>query len=396
MFRRGPGRIIPSHKKIAVLLFCLALICILVFATHGADSGMCADDKGPISDHFDGELFINPGVNVPVPPPSGEEPKRGISWWILRWVVGNDWPKWPEIKDTPHGKPTAATVPKGSVLVTPVGHATFLIQIDGINLLTDPIWSQRCSPVSWIGPKRYQEPGIIFKDLPPIDAVLVSHNHYDHLDLPTLKSLAAKGVQHAITTLGNRDLILSTDIPTVDELDWWQSVQLSKDVTVTMVPAQHFSSRTLWDRNKTLWGGFIISGPSGNVYYSGDTGYGPHFREIARRFSPISVAILPIAPYRPSNASEPPHRHYPEIHMGPAEAVQAHLDLRAGLSIAAHFQVFQLGIDGFDDARNELKLILAKRDLKADVFITPPPGQPVVLTSRFVDMKGLQKAGVNR
>ena len=396
MFRRRPGRIIPSNKKIAVLLFGLALIGILVFATHGADSGMCADDKRPISDHFDGELFINPGVNVPVPPPSGEEPKRGVSWWILRWVVGNDWPKWPEIKDGTHGKSTTATVPKGSVLVTPVGHATFLIQIDGINLLTDPIWSQRCSPVSWIGPKRYQEPGIIFEDLPPIDAVLVSHNHYDHLDRPTLKSLAAKGVSRAITTLGNRDLILGTDISTVDELDWWQSVQLSKDVTITMVPAQHFSSRTLWDRNKTLWGGFIISGPSGNVFYSGDTGYGPHFREIARRFSPISVAILPIAPYRPSNASEPAHRHYPEIHMGPAEAVQAHLDLCPRLSIAAHFQVFQLGVDGFDDARNELKSLLAKRDLKTDVFITPPLGQSVVLTSRFVDIKGLQKAGVNR
>ena len=396
MFRDGSGRISPSHNKIALLLFCLALIGFLFFCMHRADQGMCADGKERISDHFDGNLFINPGVNSPVPPPSGEEPKRGISWWILRWIVGNDWPKWPDIKNGNQVEPLAGNVPKGSILVTPVGHATFLIQLDEINILTDPIWSYRCSPVSWAGPKRHQSPGIRFEDLPLIDAVLVSHNHYDHLDLPTLKSLAEKGVQRSITTLGNRDLICSTGIPIVEELDWWQSVRLSKDVTVTVVPAQHFSSRTLWDRNKTLWGGFIISGPSGNIFYSGDTGYGSHFRDIARRFSPIGVAILPIAPYRPANASEPLHRHYPEIHMGPAEAVQAHLVLRARLSIAAHFQVFQLGVEGFDDAQNELKSSLARFGLKQDAFITPPPGQPVALTPRFVDMKGLQKAGGNR
>ena len=396
MFRRGQGRISRSHKIIAVLLFCLALMYFPVFGSHWTDSGMCADDKERIYDHFDGSLFINPVVNASPSVPMGEEPKRGISWWILRWIVGNDWQKWPETADGTQVANAVANVTKGSILVTPVGHATFLIQLDGLNILTDPIWSERCSPVSWVGPKRHQAPGIRLEDLPPIDAVLVSHNHYDHLDLPTLKLLAAKGVQRSITTLGNGDLIYGTGIPIVDELDWWQALRISKNVTVTVVPAQHFSSWTLWDRNKTLWGGFIISGPSGNIFYSGDTGYGSHFRDIARRFSPIRVAILPIAPYRPSNASETPQRHYPEIHMGPAEAVQAHLDLRARLSIAAHFQVFQLGVEGFDDARNELKSALARRYLKPDVFITPPPGQSVELRSRFVDMKYLRKAGANR
>ena len=148
------------------------------------------------------------------------------------------------------------------------------------------------------------KPGIRFEDLPPIDVVLVSHNHYDHLDLPTLKRLAKRGTPRSIVPLGNLDLIKSAGIPTVDELDWWQSVRLSPDVTITLVPAQHFSSRTLWDRNKTLWGGFVISGPSGNVFYSGDTGYGPHFQEIARRFSPIRVALLPIAPFRPQKTND--------------------------------------------------------------------------------------------
>ncbi len=124
--------------------------------------------------------------------------------------------------------------------MTAIGHGTFLIQMDGLNILTDPIWSDRCSPVSWAGPKRYRAPGVRFEELPPIDAVLVSHNHYDHLDVPTLKRLAQKGAPCAITPLGNRDLIIETGIPEVDELDWWQSVRLSEGVTVTMVPAQHF------------------------------------------------------------------------------------------------------------------------------------------------------------
>jgi L-ascorbate metabolism protein UlaG (beta-lactamase superfamily) len=262
--------------------------------------------------------------------------------------------------------------------------------MDGLNILIDPIWSDRCSPVSWAGPKRHQEPGIRFEDLPPIDAVLVSHNHYDHLDLPTLKLLARKGVRRSITALGNRDLIRETGISGVDELDWWQSARLSDQVTVTLVPAQHFSARTPWDRNKTLWGGFVISGPSGIVYYSGDTGYGPHFREISRRFSPIRAAILPISPFRPGKSNESSHGHYPLVHMGPTEAIQAHLDLHAGLSIAAHFQVFKLGADGFDDAPNELRSTLAERALKPDAFIAPQPGQSVALTvlSDHMDMGG--------
>ena len=162
----------------------------------------------------------------------------------------------------------------------------------------------------------------------------------------------------------------STGIPAVDELDWWQSVRLSSNVTITLVPAQHFSGRTLWDRDRTLWGGFVISGPSGNVYYSGDTGYGPHFREIARRFSPIRVAILPIAPFRPPQAKGPIQGYRPVLHMGPAEAVKAHIDLGTPLSIAAHYQVFRLGVEGFNDAVDVLVL-------KPDAFVTPVLGQAI-------------------
>jgi L-ascorbate metabolism protein UlaG (beta-lactamase superfamily) len=330
-----------------------------------------------VSDHFNGVRYFNPGAPQTLASPSGLPTKRGPTWWVWNWILRTDWPEWPKRTDFLPGPPPIARAPEGSLYITPVGHATFLIQLDGVNILTDPMWSERCSPISWVGPKRYSEPGIRFEDLPPIDVVLVSHNHYDHFDIPTLEDLAKRGTQRAIVPLGNLELMGSTGIPTVDELDWWQSVPLSSKVTITLVPAQHFSSRTLWDRDQTLWGGFVISGPSGNVYYSGDTGYGPHFREIARRFSPIRVALLPIAPFRPPQAKESNQEYRPVLHMGPAEAVKAHIDLRTLLSIAAHFQVFRLGVEGFDDAVNVLVASLKEHNLKPDTFIAPVFGQAI-------------------
>jgi L-ascorbate metabolism protein UlaG (beta-lactamase superfamily) len=352
----------------------LVLAGVLALPLGGVEQAASAEKAQPVSDHFDGSHYFNPGVSQP---PPGQEQRRGGSGWIWRWIVGNDWPEWPEPVVFSPGPPPDSRVPKGTFRVTPVGHATFLVQIDSVNILIDPIWSERCSPVSWAGPRRHRAPGIRFEDLPPIDAVLISHNHYDHLDLPTLERLARKRPPRAVVPLGNLELVRSAGIPAVEALDWWQSVPLSADVTVTLVPARHFSSRTLWDRNRTLWGGFVVSGPSGNVYYAGDTGYGPHFREIARRFAPLRMAILPISPFRPMHAGEPPGGFRPGVHMGPAEAVEAHLDLGAQVSVAAHFQVFQLGPDGFDDAVTELASMLKVRDLRPNAFIVPLPGRTV-------------------
>ena len=329
------------------------------------------------SDHFNGIRYFNPNAPPILSPPSGPAAKRGPTWWVWNWILRTDWPEWPKRTDFLPGPPPLARAPEGSLYITPVGHATFLIQLDGVNILTDPMWSERCSPISWVGPKRYSEPGIRFEDLPPVDVVLVSHNHYDHFDIPTLKDLAKRGTSRAIVPLGNLELMRSTGIATVDDLDWWQSVPLSSKVTITLVPAQHFSSRTLWDRDRTLWGGFVISGPSGNVYYAGDTGYGPHFREIARHFSPIRVALLPIAPFRPPQAEESNREYRPVLHMGPAEAVKAHIDLGTSFSIAAHYQVFRLGIEGFDDAVNVLVASLKEHNLKPDAFVPPVLGQAI-------------------
>ncbi len=359
----------PIKFALAISIIGLVLAGCLLFSGRTAGPNTSADKAQQISDHFNGEQYFNPGYQQPSP---SQQPKH--SRWIWRWIFANDWPEWPDIKDSLPGPQPVARVSEDVFRITSVGHATFLIQIDGLNILTDPIWSDRCSPVSWVGPKRHKIPGIRFEDLPPIDAVLVSHNHYDHLDLPTLKRLGERGARRCVVALGNFKLVQKAGIPIVKELDWWQSVQLSPNVSVTLVPAQHFSSRTPWDRNKTLWGGFVISSPSGNIFFAGDTGYGPHFKEIARRFSPIRTALLPISPFRPQQSKEPPHEHRPGVHMGPAEAVQAYLDLRAHISIASHFQVFQLGSDGFYDAVNELSSTLKERNLKQDVFVTPVPG----------------------
>jgi L-ascorbate metabolism protein UlaG (beta-lactamase superfamily) len=367
-----------------IFVYLLLLVSFLPLPADGVESGAPTANGQQISDHFDGELYFNP-VAAQAPPP-GQDRHRSRSRWILGWIFGIDRPEWQSTEGPGPGPAPAARVPNGKLAITPVGHATFLIQMDGLNILTDPIWSERCSPVSWAGPRRHREPGIRFEELPPIDVVLVSHNHYDHFDLPTLGRLAEKGTPRAIVPLGDLDLMRETGIPQTEELDWWQSVRLSPDVTVTLAPAQHFSARSLWDRNKTLWGGFVISGPSGNVFYAGDTGYGPHFREIAERFSPIRAALLPIAPFRPEQSNAPSQWFRPSVHMGPAEAVQAHLDLGAKVSIAAHFQVFQLGFDGFDAAVSELAAALKNRELPPETFIAPTPGRAIDLDSRIANV----------
>lgn len=364
-----------NKRRSVVFIILLASAILLALVST---SGLSSTQPHQTSDHFDGKLYFNPSS---LQSQTGEPQRqnRGFFSFAWRWLIGTDRPDWPTLENLSPGPRPDLIVSGGTIRITPVGHATFLIQMDGLNLLTDPIWSDRCSPVSWAGPKRHQPPGILFDDLPPIDAVLISHNHYDHLDRPTLQQLAAKGTTRLLAPQGVGELIRETGVRDVTELDWWQSISLSNEVKLTFVPSQHFSSRTLWDRNETLWGGFVISGPSGNIYYAGDTGYGAHFKEIARRFPSIRVALLPISPFRPqqSEIAYPPL--FSIVHMGPAEAIQAHADLGARLSIAAHFQVFQLGWDGFDDAVKELTANMKKNTLAPGDFLAPTPGTPIEL-----------------
>jgi L-ascorbate metabolism protein UlaG (beta-lactamase superfamily) len=261
---------------------------------------------------------------------------------------------WREWTDVPPGPPPERRVDDGRVRVTFINHATMLVQMDGFNILTDPIWSLRCSPLQWIGPKRHRPPGIRFRDLPPIDAVLVSHNHYDHLDIATLHRLRYRFSPRIVTPLGNGALMRRLGIDGATELDWWRSTKIAGPaggLAITVVPAQHFCARAMSDRNANLWGGFVMSGPSGHVYFSGDTGWGPHFERIASQFSPIRLAMLPIGAYLPRWFMR-------RVHIDPADAVEAHKVLRAGTSVAMHYGTFHLGDDGEFQPVEELRRAL--------------------------------------
>ena len=293
--------------------------------------------RGPVTDHFDGRRFHNHQ--------SGWQSEGSFIKWQVTKKPGA-WPKW---IDAEPGPAPLTKVDDGRVRVTWVNHATMLVQMDGVNVLTDPIWSERCSPVSFAGPKRHRLPGIRFEELPPIDAVLVSHNHYDHLDLPTLKRLRAPRI---LTPLGNSAIMSRHGIANAVDLDWWQDAEISDRVKVIQVPAQHFSARGLHDRDAALWGGFVISGPSGHVYFAGDTGWGRHFAEIGERFGEIRTALLPIGAYLPRWFMK-------SAHISPAEAVDAHRAVRARTSIAMHYGTFRLGDDGEAEPLNDLRAALA-------------------------------------
>ncbi|MDQ3263213.1 MAG: MBL fold metallo-hydrolase [Myxococcota bacterium] len=298
--------------------------------------------RGPVSDHFDGEAFHNPpGV-----------PDHGFSE-VLRWQRERQPGEWRDFAEAPPGPAPVPWVGDGRMRVTFVNHATVLVQMDGLNILTDPIWSDRCSPVPFAGPHRVRPPGIRFEDLPAIDVILISHNHYDHLDLPTLRRLVHAFPQVKIFAgLGVGLLLTREGLHGSVELDWWQERPLAEGVKVIAVPVQHFSGRGLTDRNATLWTGFSVKGPSGSLYLAGDTGYGPHFQAVRERLGSPRLALLPIGAYLPQWFMSP-------VHINPEEALRAHTDLGAGTSVAIHFGTFPLADDGQDQPVRELERALA-------------------------------------
>lgn len=316
--------------------------------------------SGPASDHFDGTHFFNRN------PEARHDFKTFLSWVTNR--NRGSWQK--HLTDNGQGPAPPRRVANGRLLVTPVGHSTFLVQLDGVNILTDPMWSERASPVSFTGPRRVQAPGIALADLPPLDAVLISHNHYDHLDLPTLRRIAQHQAPQVITTLGNGPLVRKTGLRAVAELDWWESFALPGGMRITCVPAQHFSGRGMRDTYKTLWGGFVLESPGGCVYFAGDTGYAGHFKDIHERFGPVRLALLPIGAYKPEWFMWPGH-------MGPQGALKAHAELQARTSLAMHFGVFPLGDDGQHEAADELQAALATADLHGTRFLLPQWGRRI-------------------
>ena len=284
---------------------------------------------------------------------------------MMREGSGTPWPD--HVEDPPQPAPTEP--PPGHVAVTFVGHATFLIRIaGGPTLLTDPIWSERCSPLSFLGPKRVRPPGLALDALPPLDAVLLSHNHYDHMDIPTLRRLRAPRI---LTGLGNAAILARHGIAGAEDLDWWDEREVG-GVAVTYLPMRHFSARGIRDRGRALWGGFALRTPHGSLVFCGDTAHGPHLAEIGARLGPFAVGLVPIGAYDP--------RWFMRVvHMDPAEAVRARAELGVDTAVAMHFGTFKLTQEGVDAPPTALRAERAAAGLPDDAFRVPAFGETLVL-----------------
>jgi len=250
--------------------------------------------------------------------------------------------------------------------VTWMGHASVLVQMDHVTLLTDPIWSSTASPVSFLGPRRFVPPPMPLAALPPIDAVLISHSHYDHLDLPTLRALAARGTRFLVP-LRVAALLRDEGIGAVEELDWWES-RLVGGVTITCVPARHWSQRGLGDMNRTLWSGWVAVGPTHRFYFAGDTGFTRSFADIGARLGPFDLAALPIGAYDPPAMMQP-------VHLNPEEALQAGLDVRARSMLGIHYGTFDLTDEPLDEPPRRFHAEAARLSIDAARIWTPAIGE---------------------
>jgi len=332
--------------------------------------------RGPPSGHFDGGHFFNPGDGA-----AGR--KRGAPLtYVNRWVAGDGRAAWPEQVAVSQSIPPRR-VPGEAMLVTWIGHSTVLIQTQGLNILTDPIWSERASPFSFIGPKRVRAPGVRFEDLPKIDLVLVSHNHYDHMDLPTLKRLRQRDRPLIVTTLGNDSIIGAVGVEAL-ALDWGREIRLECDglpdrgtryrmhhppCAVRAERSRHWSSRWGSDRNRALWSAFTVETPAGNIFFAGDTGWGGGgWADEAAKHGPFRLAILPIGAYEPRDVMQPNH-------MNPEEAVAAFERLRPVRALGVHWGTFQLTFEPIGDPPRRLAAALRSRGIAAGRFVATEPGR---------------------
>jgi len=319
---------------------------------------------GPVSDHFDGVRFFDPhGVTA--------RSRRDL----LRWFADRRWrgtkAKWPVWAPSLYTDRPPVRVEGSTWRISYVGHASFLIQTAGINILLDPVWSKRASPLRFIGPKRVNAPGIAFADLPPIDVVLVSHGHYDHLDVRTLSRIAAAHRARVITPLGNDVIIRNFDSAIAAEgYDWGDRVDISGGVAIALVAARHWSARNLSDRNMALWTSFVIETPGGRIYFVADSGYGEgrYFRSARERYGPLKLAILPIGAYEP-------RWFMGDHHMNPAEAVRALIDCGAEIALAHHHGTFQLTDESIDAPLLALMEALNVAGISPERFAALHPGQ---------------------
>lgn len=314
-------------------------------------------ERGPISDHFDGKIFFSPyGMNP-----------RGLLD-VLRWKLQGGQVPWPTEVVNKTYPPLPTEIKNGETFVTFVNHATLLIQWPGANLLTDPVWSPRTSPLSFAGPLRVRQPGVVFEKLPRIDFVLLSHNHFDHFDVTTVRRLVKEHDPLFFIALGDGVHFQKIPGARYQEMDWWESASPREGLKIHYLPAQHWSARGFTDRNRSLWGSFFIEGVGASVYFAGDSGYARHFAEIAARFPRIDLALLPIGAYEPRWFMR-------EHHMNPADAVQAHKDLKARKSLGIHFGTWQLTDEGITKPTEDLAEALREAKLSPADFLVFDQGE---------------------
>lgn len=317
----------------------------------------------PPSDHCDGRCFFNPRHH---------DDRTWRDVW--RWKRSTRPPPWPAQPGVV-SRPPAALTADSPLAATWIGQSTFLLQTRVGNVLTDPVYSDRIGPANLVGPRRARAPGIAFNDLPAINVVLLSHDHYDHCDRATLRRLWRSHAPVIITPLGNGDLLRSAGFAHdhIIELDWWQSHTTAPGMEITLTPARHWSNRVRGSRNRRLWGGFFLKAPGANAFFAGDTAYDDAmFHDIHARLGPADLALLPIGAYEPRWFMR-------EQHCNPAEAVQIHRDLGARASIGMHWGTFPITDEGFDDPPRELARARAAAGLPPEAFRVCEPGETVRL-----------------
>jgi L-ascorbate metabolism protein UlaG (beta-lactamase superfamily) len=316
--------------------------------------------QGPVSDHFDGERFFAPG----------RSPDRTLGD-IFRWRFQERPAPWPKSFPSPFSDLPPSRVAGGQLRVSYIGHASFLIQTRGLNFLIDPVYSERVSPFTWAGPARVNPPGIAFDDLPPIDVVLITHNHYDHMDVATLSKLNARWRPRFLAPLGNDAILKAHDRALQTETyDWRARVALSEAVAVNLLPSNHWSARSLNDRRMALWCAYLIETPDGPIYHIGDTGFGDGaiFRQARESYGAARLALIPIGAYEPRWFMK-------EQHIDPAEAVEVLQLCGARQAIAHHWGTFPLSNEAIDAPPKALARALEAAGVPSERFRTMRPGE---------------------
>jgi L-ascorbate metabolism protein UlaG (beta-lactamase superfamily) len=317
---------------------------------------------GPVSDHFDGRQFFNP---------EGEQGTGGASkesaGQLIKRVVDGPKGTWPKSVPVTPTKP-AARVDGQEMLVTWIGHSTVLVQTQGLNILTDPVWAERASPSQFIGPKRVRQPGVRLRDLPKIDLILISHNHYDHLDMATLERLWRRDRPLIVTGLGNDKLLAERGVSATAK-DWGETVAVRPGIEVVLDRVHHWSARWDDDHDHALWTGFTVRMPGGNIFFAGDTGPGEMaWASAAAAHGPVRLALLPIGAFKPNLPAS-------GNHIDPAEAVTAFEQLGAAYALGVHWGTFELTPEQINDPPEYLAKALAEHGIPADRFRVTVAGE---------------------